>query len=204
MQFKYLKYDLYRYFYPNDEIDQIGLIKKIKIIVFTQGIWAIIVYRFMRWVLYEFKVPVINKILFFIGSIVEILIQITTGINIEAGCDIGPGLYIGHYGNIFLPSGVKLGKFCNISQENTIGVSGRGESRGVPTIGNYVYIGAGAKIIGKITIGDNAAIGANAVVTKDVPENAVVVGVPAKIINYNSSKEFIEFNKNKNIEIIDT
>jgi serine O-acetyltransferase len=62
-------------------------------------------------------------------------------------------------------------------------------------IGNRVYIGPGAKLFGGIKVGDNVAIGANAVVTKDLPENAVAVGVPAKIINYNGSADFIIVDK---------
>lgn len=58
-------------------------------------------------------------------------------------------------------------------------------------IGENVYIGPGAKVFGKITIGNNVAIGANAVVTKDVPDNAVVAGIPSKILNMNGSKEII-------------
>ena len=66
-----------------------------------------------------------------------------------------------------------------------------GDKRGAATIGNGVYIGPGAKIVGKVTIGDNVAIGANAVVTKDIPANSVVAGVPAKIISYKGAAEFI-------------
>lgn len=156
----------------------------------------------MRWIILECKMPVVRSVFKVIGAAFEMMVQITTGITIEAGCDIGPGLYIGHYGNIFLPNGVKIGKFCNISQENTIGVAGRNEKRGLPEIGDFVYIGPGAKIIGKIKIGNNTAIGANAVVTKDLPDNAVAVGVPAEIINYNSSRDFIEFNMSKSKEFI--
>jgi serine O-acetyltransferase len=61
----------------------------------------------------------------------------------------------------------------------------------VPVIGDNVYIGPGAKIIGRVNMGSGVAIGANAVVTKDVPDNAVVVGVPAKVISYNGSKGYI-------------
>lgn len=86
-----------------------------------------------------------------------------------------------------LASGISegaIGENCNIGQGVTIGIAGRGEKKGVPQIGNKVYIAPGAKIIGKIIIGNNVMIGANSVVTKDVPDNAVVAGVPAKIISY--------------------
>lgn len=202
MQFKYLRHDLYRYFYPNDAVETRSLLEKIKLILFTQAIWAITVYRFLRWVVFECNVPVVKELLKVVGGGLELLVQMATGINIEAGCDIGPGLYIGHYGNIFLPGEVKIGKFCNISQENTFGVAGRGEKRGLPEIGDFVYVGPGAKIIGKIKVGNYVAIGANAVVTKDIPDHAVVAGIPAEIISYNSSSDFIEFNRNKNKDLL--
>mgnify|MGYP001564574667 CR=1 FL=1 len=202
MQFKYLRHDLYRYFYPNNEISERSFFGKLKIVVYNQGIWAIVVYRFIRWVIFECRIPLIRPLLKIVGGVLELMIQVTTGIDIQPGCDIGPGLYIGHYGSIFLPNGVKIGKFCNISHENTIGVAGRNEKRGLPEIGDFVYICPGAKIIGKIKIGSNVAIGANAVVTKDLPDNAVAVGVPAKIISYNSSRDFIEFNEEKGREFL--
>ncbi|MFT5728838.1 MAG: serine O-acetyltransferase [Desulforhopalus sp.] len=197
MQFRFLKYDIYRYFYPNDDICKLSMYGKIKIILTTQGIWATLVYRFRRWTLFECRNSVLKKLLSPLGSILQLFIEITTGIHIEPKIDIGPGLYIGHFGNIFLGGETKIGKFCNISQENTIGYAGRGVKWGLPIIGDYVYIAPGAKIIGKIVVGNQVAIGANAVVTKDLPDNAVVVGVPARIINYDSSKDFVLFNRDK-------
>jgi len=203
MQLKYLKHDLYRYFYPDDEVEKVGLLTKIKIVIFTQAIWAIVVYRLKRWIYYEFRIPLIRSILKFAIAPLELFVQTATGICLEAHNDIGPGLYVGHFGNIITYAGdIKIGKFCNISHENTIGIAGRGDRRGVPEIGDFVYIAPGAKIFGKIKIGNNVAIGANAVVTKDLPDNAIAVGVPAKIINYNSSKDFIEFNKRKSREFL--
>lgn len=116
------------------------------------------------------------------------------GIDIPAETNIDKGFYIGHFGAIVISSAAIIGKNFNISQGVTIGVAGFGEKRGVPIIGENVYIGPGAKVFGKITIGNNVAIGANVVVTKNVPDNAVVAGVPAKIINMNSSKRFIKRN----------
>jgi serine O-acetyltransferase len=73
----------------------------------------------------------------------------------------------------------------------TIGQSNRGKRKGCPTIGNEVYIGPGAKIFGNIKIGNNVAIGANSVVTRDIPDNAVVVGIPGNVISYNGSDGYI-------------
>ena len=117
-----------------------GLWTKVKQVVFTQAIWAIMVYRFQRWIMFECRILVVKHVLSVASAPVELLVQILTGINIQAGCEIGPGLYIGHYGSIFIHGDVKLGKFCNISHENTLGIAGRGDKRGVPEIGDFVYI----------------------------------------------------------------
>lgn len=113
------------------------------------------------------------------------------GIQISRHAQIGKGFYIGHYGTIVVSSKAVIGNNVNISHGVTIGVANRGNHAGVPIIGDYVYIGPGAKIIGNIHIGNHAAIGANAVVTKDVPENACVGGVPAKIINMEGSAGYV-------------
>jgi len=112
------------------------------------------------------------------------------GIDIPREAQIGGGLCIGHFGSIFISRHAKIGENLNISQDVTIGMSGKGESRGVPVIGNNVYIGPGAKIYGKITIGDNVKIGANAVIYKNIPDNAVVVLSPGfEIISMESDRE---------------
>lgn len=113
------------------------------------------------------------------------------GIDIPCGTSIDKGFYIGHFSGIVVSGYAVIGKNVNISQGVTIGVAGKDGKRGVPVIGDNVYIAPGGKVIGKINIGNNAAIGANAVVTKDVEENSSVGGVPAKVISYNGSDEYI-------------
>jgi serine O-acetyltransferase len=113
------------------------------------------------------------------------------GISIASGTEIGPGLYIGHFGGIVVHGKVIIGKNCNLSHGVTLGIKNRGENAGCPTVGDNVYIGPGAKIFGAITIGNHAAIGANAVVTKDVPENGVAVGIPAKVISQEGSAGYV-------------
>lgn len=113
------------------------------------------------------------------------------GISVPHMAEIGPGFYVGHFGNIVVNSRVRIGRNLNISQGVTIGVSNRGERAGVPEIGDNVYIGPGAKIFGKVRIGNGVAIGANCVVTKDVPDRAVVVGVPGRVISHEGSDAYI-------------
>lgn len=113
------------------------------------------------------------------------------GIQIPGITQIGKGFYIGHFGTIVVNSNAIIGDNVNISHGVTIGQTNRGKNKGAPIIGNEVYIGPGAIIIGNVKIGSRAAIGANAVVTQDVPEGAVVGGVPAKIISMNGSESYI-------------
>lgn len=92
--------------------------------------------------------------------------------------DIGPGLFVQH-GFSTIVSAEKIGKNCWINQQVTIGYTNLTDR---PTIGDNVIIHAGAKIIGKVKVGDNAKVGANSVVTRDVPPNVTVMGVPAAVI----------------------
>lgn len=114
------------------------------------------------------------------------------GISIPYTANIGSGFYIGHFGSIVVSSLAKIGKNCNISHGVTIGITNRGKYKGYPQIGDNVYIGPGAKIIGAVTIADNVAIGANCVVTKNAPNNSVIVGIPGKVISYNGSDGYIQ------------
>ncbi|MBT0662724.1 hypothetical protein KI809_00270 [Geobacter pelophilus] len=195
---QYLKFDLYRYFYPNDAVNSISSLGKVKKIFLTQGIWALIVYRAGSWCVRNKKQfgPLV-KVLLPLITIWQKLVEMTTGIEIPFTAKIGRGLYIGHFGQIILSPMAVLGECCNISQGVTIGQAGRGDQQFVPVIGDRVYIGPGAKLFGKIVVGNDVAIGANAVVTRDLPNNAVAVGIPAKIINFGSSRDFVNFNKNK-------
>lgn len=118
--------------------------------------------------------------------------MIQYGIQISPGTDIGKGFYIGHWGGIVINANAKIGENCNISQGVTIGVANGGKHPGVPVIGDRVYIGPGAKIFGNITIGNDVAIGANAVVTHSVPDGVSVGGIPAKIISNTGSVNYIQ------------
>ena len=111
------------------------------------------------------------------------------GIEIPRSVEIGEGFYIGHFGGITIGGSAKIGKNVSISQLVVIGKSGRGKKKGTPVIGDNVYIAPGAKLIGKIHISNNVKIGANAVVYKDIPENAIVGLVPGfKIISFKGNR----------------
>jgi len=113
------------------------------------------------------------------------------GVAIPEETRIGAGFLIGHYGCIVVNGKAIIGNNCSISHGVTIGKANRGRNKGYPTIGDGVYIGPGAKIIGSVTVGDNVAVGANCVVTSDVPDNAVVVGVPGRVISYQGACGYV-------------
>jgi len=98
---------------------------------------------------------------------------------------------IGHFGGIVVNQNVVIGKNFNISHQVTLGVANRGNRKGYPVIGDNVYIGPGAKVIGNVRVGNHVAIGANCVVAKDIPDNSVVVGIPGKVISSEGSAGYI-------------
>jgi len=131
-----------------------------------------------------------SKVLLLFVKIIYKHIQHSTGIQIPFGTHIGPGLRFFHYGTIIMAFDTILGENSSIHQGVTIGRVFAGPYAGTPTIGDNVVVFAGAKILGAVHVGDNAVIGANAVVTRDVPDNCVVAGVPAKVITTDSSHCF--------------
>ena len=129
--------------------------------------------------------------IFFVAIMILRHYQFKLGINIPVGTDIGYGLYIGHYGCIVVNVKSVLGDNVNLSQGVTIGMANRGKRKGTATIGSRVYIGPGAKIVGNVKIGDDIAIGANAVVTRDIPSHSTVAGIPAAVISETGSEGYV-------------
>ena len=170
---KTLKYDLYRY------TGKLSFKSFIRTYFLVPGFNYIVWYRIVQYYNFKFLKFLLKRKM------------IKFGIEIYPETEIGEGLYIGHWGGIVVNPLVKIGKNCNLSQGVTIGQLNRGIKKGVPVIGNNVYIGPGAKVIGNIKIGDNVAIGANSVVVDDVPNNSVVIGVPAKIVSQKGSTGYI-------------
>lgn len=130
-----------------------------------------------------------NIIAKFFLSIVAIIHKINcriTGIQLPIGTKIGKGLLFNHYSGIVLAKSVTIGDNCTIFQNVTIGRTWN--KTPPPVIGNGVMLCAGCKIIGDVEIGDNVIVGANAVVTKSIPDNCVAAGIPAKIVSNDSSK----------------
>lgn len=127
------------------------------------------------------KTPIIKPILRLVSMLIYLPVTIITQCSILPYCKIGRRLILEHGGNgIVIHPDVEIGDDFRVFHQVTIGL----KDGGVPKIGSNVFIGPGAKLFGKITIGDNVKIGANAVVTKSIPDNCTAVGIPAKIIYY--------------------
>ncbi len=172
-----LKKDLERYY----NMKKGSKIKRVISCYRTPAVHAIVIFRFGQWLHGQnFMVKLLLLPIYYMQNH---RMTARWGISIERTTKIGEGFYIGHYGGIFVSADAKIGKNVNISQDVTIGVAGKGENRGCPTIGDNVYIAPGAKIFGKIKVGNDVKIGANAVVYKDIPDGATVVSLGEIKIN---------------------
>ncbi|MCZ8022780.1 MAG: DapH/DapD/GlmU-related protein [Cyclobacteriaceae bacterium] len=118
-------------------------------------------------------------------------LKVKYGFQIPYTTAIGYGLFLPHYGNIVVNSRAIIGNNCNISHGVTIGQTNRGKKSGVPKIGDRVWIGANSVIVGGITIGNDVMIAPLCFVNFDIPDNAVVVGNPSRIVSYKGSSGYI-------------
>lgn len=142
---------------------------------------AMFFYRIERW-LYLHHIP-------FLPKLMELLIFLMYNSKVPYQAEIGKGTILGYGGmGVVIHSKSKIGKYVTIGQQVTIG-GGNSRYPGLPVIGDNVYIAKGAIVFGGITIGNNVTIGANAVVNKPVPDNAIVAGVPAKVIRIKTEEE---------------
>jgi serine O-acetyltransferase len=145
------------------------------------GFWALLVYRFghARYMI-DSKIARAPWTILYI--VLNKLTEIVCGISIGSRARVGRRLSIEHHGCIVIHGGTVLGDDCVIRHGVTLGNAGAHDPSSAPRIGSRVEIGAGAKVLGGISVGNDVIIGANAVVVDDVPDNSVVGGVPAKIL----------------------
>ena len=145
----------------------------------AQGLWAMAVYRFGRW-RYGVRVGVLRRACSLMYRLLYKLVQILTGIELPCEVELGRNFIIDHFGGIVISGYAKFGDDCRIRTGVVVGLA-RIDEPCAPTIGNDVDIGAGAKVLGRVRIGDRVRIGANAVVLCDVPSDSIAVGVPAVV-----------------------
>lgn len=168
--FKNLKYDIENVM-KNDPAAR----TKLEVLLLYQSIHVLIFYRIAHG-LYKIK-------LFFLARLISQLGRFFTGIEIHPGAKIGKGLFIDHGMGVVIGETAEIGDNVTIYHGVTLGGTGKDKGKRHPTIGNNVIIGCGAKILGPISIGDGAKIGANSVVLKNVPNGKTAVGIPAVIKN---------------------
>ena len=150
------------------------------------GFWVLVVYRFGRW-RYGIRSRIVRMPFSFCYKILKFWSEMLLGTELPCEAVIGRRLVIEHIGGIVVSGDAIFGDDCTLRNGVTVGLRHKGV-RGSPHIGDRVDIGAGAKLLGPIRIGDDAAIGANAVVLCDVPANSIAVGIPARILARKTSE----------------
>ena len=172
--------------------------EQLRALVLVPGVWATVAYRFARWAHTAQLPAVVRRVMNIAATLTSLLAEVLTNIEIPPGAKIGAGLFIPHTGYIVLASGVVVGRRCTLTQGVTIGhAAGGGDNNrrahAYPVIGDRVYVGPGAVIIGAVTVGDDALIGAGAIVTRSVPPRGVAVGNPARVISSKGSFDVVSY-----------
>ena len=169
---KLFRQDVQRWIIPQQVADpsEVTFLTTIRLLWQHMPLRAMLWYRFSSWCKAK-DIP-------FVPGFVQRFLYRFFGLEISAGANIGGGLYIAHpNGTVIFAQ--EIGENCSIIANVTIGMR---NEWAFPRIGNNVFIGAGARVLGGIHVGDGAVIGANAVVIHDVPAGATVVGIPARVI----------------------
>jgi serine O-acetyltransferase len=164
-----------------------GRLTSLSVVLQSQGLWATTAYRLKHYVRHRLHSRLLGVPLLAFQRIVIAL----TGIDIDSQAHIGPGLLIPHGGYIVIGS-VQIGRNCNIHQGVTLGervstLEYRTSKPPLPTLGDRVWVGPGAVVAGDVAIGDDASVGANSLVVRDVPPRGVVLGVPARLVSRHGS-----------------
>jgi serine O-acetyltransferase len=147
---------------------------KLEVVLTYAGFHALLFYRLAHW-LVKRRIP-------FLPRALSQFARFVTGIEIHPGATIGSGLFIDHGMGVVVGETTEIGDNVTLFQGVTLGGTGKQRGKRHPTIGNHVVVGAGAKVLGPITVGDYVKIGANAVVLQDVPDHSTVVGIPGRIV----------------------
>lgn len=152
----------------------------LEVIFLYAGFHAVLIHRITH-ILHRLHIP-------FFPRLFSQLARFFTGIEIHPGARIGPGIFIDHGMGVVIGETSEIGENVTLYQGVTLGGTGAERGKRHPTLGSNIVVGAGAKILGSIRIGDNVKIGAGSVVIRPVPDNCTVVGVPAEIVRKDGQK----------------
>jgi serine O-acetyltransferase len=147
---------------------------RVEVALTYAGFHSLLFYRFAHW-LWKHRIP-------FIPRALSQFARFLTGIEIHPGSSIGSGLFIDHGMGVVIGETTEIGDNVTLFQGVTLGGTGKQRGKRHPTLGSHVVVGAGAKVLGPINIGDYVKIGANSVVLQDVPDHSTVVGIPGRIV----------------------
>jgi len=147
------------------------------------GVLTMAVYRYGNTTYYKFKTPLLRQLLLLIYAVLDtVIVKLLCGAEFPARARIGKALRLPHGSNgIILHGNTVIGDHVTLFHQVTLGMRDVEEPQAAPRIGNFVVIGAGAKILGNVTVDEHSSVGANAVVIRDVPAHSTAVGVPAEI-----------------------
>ncbi len=153
---------------------------RLEVFLTYSGFHALLTYRIAHW-LWKHQIPILPRI-------ISQLARWLTGVEIHPGATIGTGFFIDHGMGVVIGETTEIGDYVTLFQGVTLGGTGKERGKRHPTLGNHVVVGAGAKVLGGIRIGDNVKVGANAVVLRSVPANSTVVGNPGRIVKYDGER----------------
>ena len=153
---------------------------RLEVFLTYSGFHALLTYRIAHW-LWKHKIPILPRI-------ISQLARWLTGVEIHPGATIGTGFFIDHGMGVVIGETTEIGDYVTLFQGVTLGGTGKERGKRHPTLGSHVVVGAGAKVLGGIRIGDNVKVGANAVVLRSVPANSTVVGNPGRIVKYDGAR----------------
>jgi serine O-acetyltransferase len=183
-----IKTDISRYFQIHSSTGQANLREKVRIFLFDECLHAVLDYRVHFWVYHNLNNVIFRKMFTAITLPISFWYKSVRGIKIHYNAEIEKGFFVGHSGGVLIGP-ISIGENCSIAHNVTIGIGGRGDDRGLPKIGNNVWIGTMSVIFGKIEVGNNTTILPGTVLSKSIPDKVTVGGNPGRIILRNTDND---------------